>query len=154
MCFVWYCCSNCQHFQLGKACSGATISGEMDSNHWSVAVANRSKSGSLILCSTHGCERGGFELPGAHTSQHLISPMSNASTWSAGCFPVGCLVSPQDALFPSCHQESFTSPPSVCCGASSLPGRQAGSGFLFSPPCLTFLSGSWEEAVSQDKWQT
>lgn len=116
--------------------------------------ANRSKSGSLILCSTHGCERGGFELPGAHTSQHLISPMSNASTWSAGCFPVGCLVSPQDALFPSCHQESFTSPPSVCCGASSLPGRQAGSGFLFSPPCLTFLSGSWEEAVSQDKWQT
>lgn len=116
--------------------------------------ANRSKSGSLILCSTHGCERGGFELPGAHTSQHLISPMSNASTWSAGCFPVGCLVSPQDALFPSCHQESFTSPPSICCGASSLPGRQAGSGFLFSPPCLTFLSGSWEEAVSQDKWQT
>lgn len=152
LCCVWYCCANCQHFQLGKACSERKLP---SLGRWTAITVvsqwiNRRKPVAVWFCAArmavsvvvnflvHTHPNTWF-LPWAMPSPGVL----DVFLWDALCTP-GC-------PFPlSCHQEPFTSPLLTCCRASSLPGQQSGSACLLSPPCLTLLLGTWEEAVSQD----
>lgn len=90
-----------------------------------------------------------------HPSTFLFLPRAKPSPGvvAAGCFPMGCLAPPGCPFALPHPQEPFTSPPSPCRGASSLPKRRGWKclpALPPPPPCLISVLGTWEEAWSQD----
>lgn len=102
LCCVWYCCANCQHFQLGKACSERKLP---SLGRWTAITVvsqwiNRRKPVAVWFCAARMAVSMVVNfLVHTHPNTWFL-PWAMPSPGVAGCFPVGCLVHPRMPFSP------------------------------------------------------